>query len=387
MRGAVKKKLVFISSLPSPHQVAVAKELVQYYDYQFWYHIDIEESSRPLWWKVDLPPYIRKLNRVYARHIRRGYSPDIIPWLRAFDPDIILIGGLPFLGSYIAYRWGIRHRKCVIGFTESFRNQKTGTMRKPGLLGATASLLYRKLDAVFTSSAMVTEQVHRLFPGLSSITYTSRYACDIDSYFEHPLREPSEGYRYFFPNRLIPIYNPLCALEVFRDIAVAYPASTLNINSQGELAEACVTFIQQNNLQDKVTFVTESIRSWADMGRLYRDSDILIFPATFSNGNFTIMEAMASGMGIVISDKVLGNDLYQIRDGGNGFVRAPNRNAFLDAVQNYIDNPDLLKEHARINREIVWPLGPTGTAEHYFNLIQTVTQKKESRADVSRFGC
>jgi glycosyltransferase involved in cell wall biosynthesis len=372
----VKSKLVFISNLPSPHQVAVARELVRYFDYRFWYYIDIEESNRPMWWKVELPPYVGKFGRVLGKRLRRWYSPDIVPWLEDFDPDVIMLGGLPFPGNYVAYRWGVRHGKCVIAFTESLRNQKTGVLRGRNMCTALASFLYREIDAILTSSAKVTDQIKRVFPRWGDITYTSRYACDIDSYLEHPLREPSNGYRYFFPNRLIPIYNPLGALEVFRDVTTAHPQSTLKMNSQGELFGQCTAFVRQNGLEDKVSFVTDRIKSWADMGRLYRESDILIFPATFSNGNFTIIEAMASGLGIVISDKVLGNDLYKLRDGDNGFVREPSRQAFLTAVQRYIDDPQLLKQHALVNREIVRPLGPAGTARHYFELIQEVTRKK-----------
>ncbi|MEK6405913.1 MAG: hypothetical protein AABN34_03005 [Acidobacteriota bacterium] len=39
---------------------------------------------------------------------------------------------------------------------------------------------------------------------------------------------------------------------------------------------------------------------------IYARCDILILPANFSNGNFTILEAMASGMGVVVGDRVLG---------------------------------------------------------------------------------
>jgi glycosyltransferase involved in cell wall biosynthesis len=39
---------------------------------------------------------------------------------------------------------------------------------------------------------------------------------------------------------------------------------------------------------------------------VYARCDIPILPANFSNGKFTILEAMASGLGVVVSDHVLG---------------------------------------------------------------------------------
>ena len=38
---------------------------------------------------------------------------------------------------------------------------------------------------------------------------------------------------------------------------------------------------------------TDGGNSWNDLHKVYKQCDILLFPAKFSNGNFTIIEAMA----------------------------------------------------------------------------------------------
>jgi glycosyltransferase involved in cell wall biosynthesis len=112
---------------------------------------------------------------------------------------------------------------------------------------------------------------------------------------------------------------------------------------------------------------------------VYRESDILVFPALFSNGNFTILECMASGMGIVVSDRIQGQ-IETITHGVNGYVCPPEKGAFIAAIQQYLDDPSKLQSHARINRDLVRPYSVAGTAELYHRTISELLQRRaESR--------
>ena len=79
---------------------------------------------------------------------------------------------------------------------------------------------------------------------------------------------------------------------------------------------------------------------------------------------------MASGMGIVISNRILGMNKL-IANGVNGYVCNPDKEEFLSAIQNYIDHPRLLKEHALINRGKVRPLNISSTATLFAKLIES----------------
>jgi glycosyltransferase involved in cell wall biosynthesis len=59
-----------------------------------------------------------------------------------------------------------------------------------------------------------------------------------------------------------------------------------------------VNRINELHIKDHVCFL-DQVNSWEEMHLIYKESDIMIFPALFSNGNYTILEAMASGMGLV----------------------------------------------------------------------------------------
>ena len=138
------------------------------------------------------------------------------------------------------------------------------------------------------------------------------------------------------------------------------------------LMEKCVKnvkhLIRKLGLQNKVNFL-DNIKAWDDLPKIYEQCDILVLPAKFSNGNFTILEAMASGMGIVISDQVLGIG-KMINDGVNGFVAAPTVSDFADKICNFYKDEKLFEKFGEYNKEIVKPYGMDGTAKFFHNIVQ-----------------
>ncbi len=356
----MKKKFIYISSIAAPHQVRLAVELNKYMDTEFWFYD--KTGHRPDWWQVDLPDNCKILEKVLFKKVGRYYSPDIVSLLEQVNPDIVMIGGFFIPSNYFVYRWAKKRGIKTIVFTETFR--KNGKLRKKSFLTKLTSFLYRGVDSVWACNKDACEQMESVLPKLRKRIVESRYAADIDRYFEHPLREKKKGYTYLFANRLTDIYNPLLAIEIFKEIVEKSPSSKLKMNRQGELFEKCQYLIKDLCIEKNVTFL-DDIKSWDEMHLIYKDSDILLFPAKFSNGNFTIMEAMASGMGIVISDRIKGQSHF-FKEENNGFLSSPEKESFIKKVYNYIENPDLFEKHAEINRELAMPLSAKGTAKDYF---------------------
>lgn len=116
-----------------------------------------------------------------------------------------------------------------------------------------------------------------------------------------------------------------------------------------------------------VEFLT-NLKSWSDLNHVYARCDILLLPASFSNGNFTILEAMASGMGLVVSDRVVGIG-KMVKDAENGFSCEPTAEEFVNRIERYIRQPELLKAHAAINRPLAEPLSADGTAKFFSEIL------------------
>lgn len=362
--AARKVRLVYISHMVTPHQVRYCNALQNHIDAEFWFYESAAET-RGSWWDVDLGKKCFVLDtiigtgtgRLSAKYVARG----IVDRLNKFNPDVVMLGGFSVPSNYVAYRWALKRGKKTIVFTERSRDS-SGNLRRRGVVWSLIRYLYRKLDVVMVSADDIRDQFKNEFRFGDKVV-VGRYPSDLDSYFEHKPRVAKSGYTYIFPNRLIDIYNPLGAIEIFALIYKRYPSSKLLMNAVGPLRDECELFVRSMQMAESVEFL-DDIASWDTLGSIYERSDIMIFPAKFSNGNYTILEAMASGMGIVISDRILGVGNY-ISDNVNGFRCAPDAESFLERVQKYIDDPRLFQEHAEENRRMVYPLSIGGTADDF----------------------
>lgn len=364
-------RLAFISDVATPQQIKFCNALQPLCQAHFLFY-ESPERIRGCFWRIELGPHCEVLDHVYFARPGpfeyRYYAPGLIARLEQLDPDVVMLGGFSRPSNYLAYRWARRRGKKTIVFTERSRD-RSGQLRSNGLTWKTLRWLYREVDMIMTSAEDIVPQFRDEL-GFGDKVVSGRYAADLGRFFFHPIRTAKPAYTFLLANRMTPIYNPLGGLEIFAEIQRRYPASRLMMNAAGELGEACRTKIEALGLQASVEFLT-NIPGWEHLHEVYARSDILLLPAHFSNGNFTILEAMASGMGIVISDQVLGVGKL-IEDGVNGFACEPSTAAFVDRIEHYIANPGLFTAHASINRSLAAPLSAEGTA-HFF--VQIVSER------------
>jgi len=361
-----RTKLLYLSAVSAPQQVKFCEALQKYFEASFWFY-ESSARTRGAWWDLDLGNHCTILDSVVGVHDGisggRYWVNGLSVKLDRLDPDIIILGGFSIPSNYIAYRWARRNEKRCVVFTERSRD-KNGKPRGRSLVWRLLRWFYRDLDLVIVSSDDVLTQFRDEFE-FGDRVVTGRYAADLDGYGTHPLRKPQPAYTYLFANRLTEIYNPLGALKIFALILAKYPGSRLLMNAAGELGELCRARIEDLGISESVEFLT-GIQSWDQLHTVYARCDILILPANFSNGNFTILEAMASGMGVVVSDRVLGIGKI-IKDGVNGFNCEPTIEAFVDRIEHYIRQPELFITHAEANRSLAEPFSAAGTAKLFFD--------------------
>lgn len=358
------KKLVFISSITSPYQVKFCYALQRYFDARFWFYEQLDKT-RADWWKMDLGDKCEVLKNVLFIKSTRYLCLGLWSKLDEFSPDIVVLGGFSIPGNYLGYLWARKNRRKTVVFTERSRDA-SGRPRNLFPFWTILRFLYRDVDMVMTSADDIVPQFRDEF-GFGEKVVPGRYAADLDAYFSHPVRTKKDSYTYLFANRMTDIYNPLGAIEIFSEILKKYPGSHLLMNATGELKNDCRALITKLGIESHVEFL-ENIPSWDEMHKVYLRSDILLLPARFSNGNFTILEAMASGMGVVISDQVLGIGKL-VRDGENGFNCRPSPQAFSERIEQYVQRPELFGIHAGINRPLVKPMSLDGTAKFFSGII------------------
>lgn len=363
-----KLKIVFLSSIAVPQQIKMCYALQDFFEAEFWFY-ESPDRTRGKWWRVDLGDRCRLLGNVWFREsgplAGRYWVPDLNKKLTAYNPDIVMLGGFSIPSNFLAYLWARSNGKRTIVFTERSRD-KSGALRRLGLTWRVLRWLYRNVDVVMTSAEDAVEQFRDEF-GFGEKVVAGRYAADLDVFFHHGARNPKSAYTYLFANRMTEIYNPLGTLEIFADVSGRHPGSKLLMNAAGEMRKQCEERIGQLGISHAVEFLT-AIQSWEELHNVYARSDILILPAKFSNGNYTILEAMASGMGVVVSNRVLGIG-QMIHDGENGFNCEPTTVEFVKRIEEYIGKPELFRDHAQINRQMVKPLSTHGTAEFFSKIV------------------
>jgi len=363
-----RDRLLFLSSIAVPHQIKLCEALQSYFDAEFWFY-EHPDRTRGAWWRIDLGPNCRVLDQVRfatAGLLQGRYVVTGLPRLiEDFDPDIVMLGGFSIPANYSAYRWARRNGRQTVVLTERSRDSK-GHLRSNGPAWRAIRHLYRDVDLVITTSEDIVPQFRDEF-GFGDAVVAGRYAADIDDYLNHPIRGAKDAYTLLFANRMTEIYNPIGAIEIFAAVRDRHPGTRLVMNAAGELGSRCRQRIDELGLAGDVEFLT-GLKSWEALSDVYARSDILILPAGFSNGNFTILEAMASGMGVVVSDRVLGVGTL-VEDGKNGFRCAPTTDAFVERVERYVRDPSLFEDHAIRNRSLVAPLGVAGTARFYADLL------------------
>ena len=104
-------------------------------------------------------------------------------------------------------------------------------------------------------------------------------------------------------------------------------------------------YIRENHLGDLVIY-----RGWVDgeeKQKIFDSHDVLVLPSYAEGMPMTIIEAMANGMPVIASN--VGGIPEIINDNENGqLIVAGNKEELYAAVTRYLNNRDLIKQHAEV---------------------------------------
>ena len=360
------KKICFFSPIASPHHVRFCDYLRKYFDAEFYFYD--RTGGRQAFWAIPLGEHCHILPTKFKWH-SRFFTFSVLSVLNKMKPDIVMIGGgLSIPSNYLAYRWGKKHGAKVVAHTERSRVLSTGKLRGYTLTWRVLRWLYRDIDRVMVAAVDAVEQFRDTFRFGDKVV-VGRYPCDLDLYYQHPVRTRKDAYTLIYPNRMTEIYNPIGAVEIFAEVLKRHPQTKLLMNASGELRPKVEERIRTLGIAEAVEFL-DNIRQWDDLGEVYRRSDIMFFPAKFSNGNYTLRECMASGMVCITSDKVMGIPKHYIEPEGAVCVLPPEMDLFADKICWFLDHPETFARIAEINRQTIKPTTLAGTAAAYHELLR-----------------
>lgn len=364
----MKKRLLFINNMAAPYQVKFCYALQDYFDTEMWFYTHLE-ANRPKWWSIPLGDKCRVLDGSRFIPILNYSNPNLLKEVRRFKPDIIIAGGFFFPSQYRVKNWAVKNnvKYITLGERVSYAGYQGISLFLKKRLKRLSAFLYRDIDLFLAMGEKPRQQMIGDLNFPKEKVVLARYPQDIDVNLKHELRTTKTDPVIIFPNRLDQSYNPLFALEVFRLFNNKYPKSTLKMNAMGELKEQCLQFIQDNKLNDQISFL-DDIQSWDDLPGIYKQADIALFTATDSNGPNSLIECMASGTGVVLSKNINNTGEYAHHK-ENCFLSDLVTDDFVNFLSLYITEKGLLEKHGKLAQQAVKNRSTKETAKFYYQII------------------
>lgn len=373
-----KKKYVFIGNIASPIQVKFSDSLQEYFDAEFWFYEHLNKV-RPSWWKIPLGENNKILK--YSGHLPLFgyYSLGVFYNLFKFKPDIVVLGG--FMKWHLIIVKLIRLFRLDIKIaimTEPFRYTKNDESSSEQLLSKKNSpqklkltkKMFEDVDLYIGMGKVAEKQLLEEFEFPTEKVASLVYPQDIEACFNHPLRikNKNDEINFLFASRLVSRYEPLIALESFAILSSKYSNINLFMNNSGSLKTKCESFIKEKNLKN--VYFLNDIQSWNHMHLIYKNADVLLLPAKYSNGSNALIEARASGMGVVMSNQIYNVQKHSI-DGENCFICEPTTAEFIRNMEKYILDTSIIRNHGELSKKLIEDRRNIHTAKRYHRVFKS----------------
>ena len=118
-----------------------------------------------------------------------------------------------------------------------------------------------------------------------------------------------------------------------------------------------------------------------------RDASLFALPSYSENFGLAVVEAMAAGLPVIISDQV--NIWQEVETGGAGRVIPCNATALADQILDLLDHPEAAQHMGQKGRALVrerfqWPRVGRSLAEAYIRIIDEHRRNRDRKPDPSR---
>jgi glycosyltransferase involved in cell wall biosynthesis len=169
-----------------------------------------------------------------------------------------------------------------------------------------------------------------------------RYEC------RRKLRLDDESFIVIFNRHLTPIYGIEDLLEGFRLFGKDKKDVLMLMLSEGPLKHTVIKFIRENRLQSKI-LLKDNVPN-TEVPIFLNAADVYISTSLSDGSSLSLLEALTSGAGIVVTDVPALLDWTCFNNAL--IVRRKNPEDISKALENYYNNRDLIVRHAKINRQI-----------------------------------
>lgn len=287
-------------------------------------------------------------------------NPSIWKKLSEGNFDYVVVGGYYHLTMLLAILWANIHSVPYAIISESHllnpRNIWKSSVKRLLL-----PFIIKRAAFLLPLGSFQAEYLIRYGAKAEDMYYFPNTA-DIDFFIEESKRRKNEKgklkkalgikskFIILYVGRLAEEKNLFTLIRAFREIKNSYEAATLLIIGEGYLRYALESFIEKRNIEG-VRF--EGFVENKRLPLYYSIADIFVLPSQNEPWGVVITEAMASGLPIIISDKVgCRGDLLKV--GENGFCFEDYRPRQLASyIERFFRNPASIEEMGEKSRDII----------------------------------
>ena len=120
----------------------------------------------------------------------------------------------------------------------------------------------------------------------------------------------------------------------------------LNIVGDGNLKESLLQFLKKNTYTKYHGFLFGK-----SLSKIYKQSDILLFPSKFDGWGVVPLEAMSNSLSLIVSNTSGVSEI--LKNKKNGFLIEPNETALYKSLKKCLNNKLMIKKQGIINRRLV----------------------------------
>jgi glycosyltransferase involved in cell wall biosynthesis len=280
--------------------------------------------------KLYYPPLLKMLNYCYEQHFTHIYSVTPGP-LGLAALAIARILKLPIYGTY--------HIALA-----QYVKQITDDSSMEELMWKYVIWYYSRMDAVYVFSHATREELvargidkHKIKFCPRGIDIERFHPSKRNGFFRYRFGTSAHDFILLYVGRISQEENLSVLASTFRKLIGIKKGIHLAVVGDGPYL---------NDMKEAlkgmpVTFT--GVLDGEDLAQAYASSDLFVFPSTTNTVGNVILEAQASGLPVIVTDK--GEAKENLIPEVTGFVvSANNSDAFIDAVAHLSNNPDRLQE-------------------------------------------
>jgi glycosyltransferase involved in cell wall biosynthesis len=179
---------------------------------------------------------------------------------------------------------------------------------------ASRPMIFNQVKAVFKSAAEVWPVSHHLKSEMAESGVDMHnvhvVANPVDSDFFTLRNAPlTDSRTILFLGRLDDFKGGLRTLKAFHQAMPELPDFDLCIAGFGAEAKEISSYIQENKLESRVNFIEQKL-SRAEMLGLFHQARMLVFPSLFESFGLVGIEAMSTGLPLVVTNKTGPRDYF-----------------------------------------------------------------------------